>query len=573
MTKSEMSQPKDYKMIIEKDVWIPLRDGTRVCADIFRPESSTEKFPVIMSLGPYMKDKLWVPPPDLEEKPNPHMNWETVNPEWWCPRGYAMLRVDTRGSGKSPGKSEPSSYQESLDAYDCIEWVAKQPWCSGNVGTCGISYLAAFQWKVAGLQPPSLKCIIPWEGRADQYRDQAYHGGVFAFGFITSWANRNTAWNLLDKPRSYNPDAFDNNLLWNFMRNDLDSEYWRMASARWDKIEVPLLSAGNWSGFGMHLRGNTEAYLCAKSKHKKLRIHSGTHFHAFYAEEGRIDQLRFLDHWLKGIDTGFMDEPPVKLEIRTGGTERSAFRFEDAWPIPRTQWTKMYLRVDRQPDANPKGAEGELVKEALTTESKVSFGAAAPSRPGKIPRGASFETPPMAEDTEVTGHIVLNAWVSSTNEDMDIFATIRNIGPDGNDVMEMGQMGEPLQCVTKGWLRASHRKLDPALSTTWRPYHTHDEMQPLTPGAVYELDIEIWPTSVIVPAGHRIALTVRGKDYEYAGEIAELDFFKNSKLKGVGIYTHTNTDLRPSALYGGSTTLHSGGVHAACVVLPVIPAK
>jgi len=122
-------------------------------------------------------------------------------------------------------------------------------------------------------------------------------------------------------------------------------------------------------------------------------------------------------------------------------------------------------------------------------------------------------------------------------------------------------------------LRASHRKLDPTLSTAWRPYHTHDEMQPLTPEAVYELDIEIWPTSVIVPAGHRIALTVRGKDYEYAGEIAELDFFKNSKLKGVGIYTHTNAQLRPSALYGGSTTLHSGGVHAACVVLPVIPAK
>ena len=157
MTQGEMSQPKDYKMIVEKDVWIPLRDGTRICADIFRPESTTEKFPVIMSLGPYMKDKLWVPPPDLEEKPNPYMNWETVNPLWWCPRGYAMLRVDTRGSGKSPGKSEPSSYQESLDAYDCIEWVAKQPWCSGSVGTCGISYLAAFQWKVAGLQPPSLK--------------------------------------------------------------------------------------------------------------------------------------------------------------------------------------------------------------------------------------------------------------------------------------------------------------------------------------------------------------------------------------------------------------------------------
>src|SRR6188508_3605284 len=101
-----------------------MRDGTMLKADLFRSDSD-EKFPVILNMGIYQKDKLWVPPDDLEEKPNPYMNWETVNPEWWCPRGYAMLRVDTRGSGKSPGKSEPSSYQEALDAYDCVEWVAR----------------------------------------------------------------------------------------------------------------------------------------------------------------------------------------------------------------------------------------------------------------------------------------------------------------------------------------------------------------------------------------------------------------------------------------------------------------
>ena len=105
--KGQMSHPKDYKMIVEKDVWIPLRDGTKVCADIFRPEnkseSASEKFPVIMSLGPYQKDKLWVPPPDLDEKANPHMNWETVNPEWWCPRKPSCRRatVSTRLSRRS----------------------------------------------------------------------------------------------------------------------------------------------------------------------------------------------------------------------------------------------------------------------------------------------------------------------------------------------------------------------------------------------------------------------------------------------------------------------------------------
>jgi predicted acyl esterase len=144
--------------------------------------------------------------------------------------------------------------------------------------------------------------------------------------------------------------------------------------------------------------------------------------------------------------------------------------------------------------------------------------------------------------------------------------------PDGSEVVFKGAV-DPHTPVAHGWLRASHRKLDKALSTGWRPYHPHDEVQPLVPGEVYELDIEVWPTSVIVPAGYRVALTVRGKDYEYAGEIAELDFFKNSKLKGVGIYTHANPKLRPTELYNGATTLHTGGVHSACVLLPVIPAK
>ena len=129
---TQVSQPRDYPLIVEKDVRIPLRDGTLIYADVFRPDGGGDRFPVIMNIGPYHKDKVWLPPPDLEEQPNEHMNWETANPLWWCPRGYALLRVDTRGSGKSPGKSEPSSYQESLDAYDCIEWIARRP-CDAEV--------------------------------------------------------------------------------------------------------------------------------------------------------------------------------------------------------------------------------------------------------------------------------------------------------------------------------------------------------------------------------------------------------------------------------------------------------
>jgi putative CocE/NonD family hydrolase len=494
-----------------------------------------------------------VPPPDLEEKPNPYMNWECVNPLWWCPRGYGLLRVDTRGSGKSPGKSDPSSYSEAVDAYDCIEWVAKQPWCNGAVGTCGISYHAAFQWRVAGLQPPSLKAIMPWEGRADQYRDQAYHGGIFAMGFIARWANNNTALHLLGKPRLYNPDSFDNNLLWNYMSKDLDSEYWRLNSARWDRIKVPLYTVGNWGGSSLHLRGNTEGYLCAASKHKKLRIHSGTHFHAFYAEEARIDQLRWFDYWLKGIDTGIMDEPPVKLEIRTGGSEKPyPYRFENEWPLARTQWTKFHLRIDRAGSEDPKAVEGELTKAAPQKTAAVSYQQSAPSRPGKMPRGVSFETPPMAEDTEITGPIVLNLWVSSTGEDTDIFATLRNIGPDGKDLCEMGQQGEPLACVTKGWLRASHRKLDPEKSLTYRPYHAHDERWWLKPGEIVECQVEIWPTCMVFKKGHKLRLDVSPADGA-----------------GTQHFTHFHADYNQ----GAETTIYSGGDKPSYLLLPVIPAR
>jgi putative CocE/NonD family hydrolase len=549
----KLSQPSDYKLIVEKDLKIPLRDGTVLFADLFRPDGGSARFPCIMNIGPYMKDKLWIPPEDLGEAANEYMNWETANPLWWCPRGYALVRVDSRGSGKSLGKSEPSSYQEAVDTYDCIEWIAKQGWCSSNVGTLGISYHANFQWRVAGLQPPSLKAIMPWEGRADQYRDQAYHGGIFAMGFLTQWHHMQTAHHLLGEARSYNPDAFNNNLLWEYMRNDLDSEYWRMCSARWDKIKVPVYSVGNWGGFAMHLRGNTEAYMCAASENKKLRIHSGSHYHPFHSEEGRLEQLRWFDHWLKGIDTGIMDEPRVKLEIRTGGSKKPyPFRFEDDWPIPRTRWTKFYLQPQK-PGPAASEIEGRLTTEAPAQAANITYEASPGGRHSQGGRtGVSFESAPMKEDTEVTGPIVLNVWVSSTSKDMDIIATLRNIGPDGKDVPEVGQRGDSVPCVTKGWLRASHRKLDEERSLPYRPFHAHDERWWLKPDEAVECQVEIWPTSMVFRKGHKLQLDVQPKDGV-----------------GTGHFTHYHADYNQAA----RNTIHAGGDRQSYLLLPLIPAK
>jgi len=547
--------------VVEKDLEIPLRDGARLRADVFRPKSAG-RFPVIINLGSYQKDKLWIPPPDLEEAANPHMNWETVNPLWWVPRGYVALRVDGRGSGRSPGRTDPWSSSEARDFYDAIEWAARQSWSSGRVGTNGISYYAMTQWLVASLKPPSLKAMIPWEGAADMYRDFGYHGGIFSFGFATNWWNNHMAHHLLGKPQGASTDAFSTPWLWDYMRNNLDGEWWRGRRATWENIDIPLYSAGNWSGMGLHLRGNTEGYLRAASRQKKLRIHAGTHYHSFYSEEGRRDQLRFFDHWLKGIDTGVMREPPVKLLIRKGGHGNYEWRTENEWPIRRTRWTKLYLG----PGGRRRGGEeaGTLALDAPRKAQSMSYSASGMTKAGvasaswtstalagSLPdMGVSFESSTLEEDREVTGPVTLVLWVSSTTEDMDVFATLRNIGPDGKDIFEMGQQSQPVP-VAKGWLRASHRALDSSLSLPWRPYHSHQERQSLKPREVVRMDIEIWPTCMVFRKGHRIRLDVQPRD-------------------GVGSfpYTHYAADYNT-----GTNVIHTGGSRASHLLLPVIPRK
>ena len=338
------------------------------------------------------------------------------------------------------------------------------------------------QWLVAGLKPPSLKAMIPWEGAADMYRDFGYHGGIFSFTFVVNWYNNHMAHHLLGKPQATSPDAFATPWVWEYMRYNLDGEWYHGRQAAWENIDCPLYSVGNWSGMGLHLRGNTEGYLRAASRHKKLRIHAGTHYHPFYSAEGRRDQLRFFDHWLKGLDTGIMREPPVKLLIRKGGQGNSEWRFENEWPLKRTRWTKFFLRPPARD--GDEAAPGALVTQPPRKANSFSYSASGMTKAGVAsaswtstalagslpPMGVAFATDPLAEDTEVTGPVVLVLWVASSTEDMDIFATIRNIAPDGSDVFELGQQSQPVP-VAKGWLRASHRRLDPALSRPYRPYH------------------------------------------------------------------------------------------------------
>jgi uncharacterized protein len=548
-------------ILIEKDVEVPMRNGARLMADVFRPHGA-DRVPVLINLGPYQKDKLWVTPDALEEKQNPFMNWETVNPEWWVPRGYASVRVDGRGSGKSPGQHEPWSLSEAVDFYDAIEWAAAQPWCNGKVGLTGISYYAMNQWFVANLSPPSLKAILPWEGAADLYRDALYHGGILSV-FMTNWFTAHRMHHLLGRASRVEPDRWQIDTMYQWLHDSLDSGALRGSQAQWDKITVPLFTAGNWSGMALHLRGNTEAFMRAASKHKKLRIHAGSHVHAFYTEEGRADQLRFFDYWLKDIDNGVMDEPPVKLAIRKGN-DLLEWRHENEWPLKRTQWTRFYFDLSQQ-QAQGKPQTGTLVRENPQAENSCTYPAFSLGTMGstsaassqvmggggiKPGMGVSLQTPPLPGDIEVTGPLMASFWVSSESEDMDLFLTLRNFDAGGNEILETGQQGAPVP-VAKGWLRVSHRELDPELTLPYRPYHKHQRRLYLKPGEIVQVQVEIWPTSMVFRQGHHIRLDVQPRDGA-----------------GSAGYLHYHADYNT-----GSNTIYAGGKHESYLLLPVIPAK
>jgi predicted acyl esterase len=186
--------------------------------------------------------------------------------------------------------------------------------------------------------------------------------------------------------------------------------------------------------------------------------------------------------------------------------------------------------------------------------------------------GLTFLTAPLDAETEITGPSVLKLFVSSSTSDADLFVVLRAFAPDLKEVVFQGAI-DPHTPIGQGWLRASHRKLSKELSAPWRPYHTHDRHQPLKPGEVVQLDIEIWPTCVVLPAGYRIGLTIRGKDYEYPGASGgRLSNFKN-ELRGCGPFLHDDPRDRPPDIFGGTTTLHFGKGRQPYLLLPIIPPK
>lgn len=514
----------------EIDVEIPMRDGVALRANVFRPEDDG-RYPAIMTLGPYPKDLHFA---DWDqrgfyagiEEHGPRMHWETVNPDWWVPHGYAVIRVDTRGTGKSPGRPSLLSMREAQDFHDAIEWAAGQPYCNGKVAVMGISYFAMNAWRVGSLNPPHLAAVVPWEGALDLYRDANRHGGIASNTFTSGWSAN------VEQYTHESADPATAAAARELIDPRVVENHPDVAGMR-----VPLFSAANWGGAGLHLRGNLEGYMAAGSPHKQLRIHVGDHVSPFYSLEGRLEQLRFLEHWLKGVDTGITREPPIKLAVRRGG-ERHTWRYEYEWPLARTEWTPYALDAEG----------GTLSTRAPGKSASASYDASGETGPDRV----CFRSDAFESETEFTGPIKLRLWVSCEVGDADLMVRIRHLDASGDEIRYPGALPPDISAAY-GWLRVSHRKLDPERSTAWRPYLAHDEIQKTAPDEIVPVEVEILPACVVLEPGQQLELEVAAQDDP-----------------NLAPFTHTDENDR---IQTGRVTLHTGGPHDSHLLLPRIPAR
>ena len=547
-----LSKPQ-YRVKVEKDVYVRMRDGVQVCVDIYRPDDPGP-FPALLASSPYQKDLYYLP-----SVPSFHMR-ETNKIDWFVERGYVFILHDTRGSGKSEGEWRFFDKKEQTDMYDLIEWIAVQPWCSGKVGMIGESYYAMVQWFAAALQPPHLACIVPFDAVADLYRDMCYHGGILVVGFVAGWNTTEIRGHHMLPHKKPRPMTYD--MAFDVLSHPTFDDYWTERSPDLSKIKCPVYSVGILHKVSHHMRGNVRGYEEVKVPKKLMLCHGdfeGDEMRVFESEEIRMELLRWYDHWLKENDTGMMKEPPVNLFIR--GAER--YRRENEWPLARTQYTNLYL------DPGPSGSVESLNDGGLSftppEQGKSSFEYVYPDPDwtgfsgigtAVIEKGLlhptkkilTFTSDPLKEDLEIAGSIVLKLFSSSTEEDQEFLVRLWDQLPDSEQ--KPGILPPMGRILVRGWLKASHREKDERLSRSYRPYYKHTRPTPIEPGKIYEYDVELWPTCNLFKKGHRIRLDLA------CGDSNAFDF-------GGHYY----------GLKVGRDTVYHEKDHPSHLVLPVIPRK
>jgi uncharacterized protein len=524
------------------DVRIPVRDGSFVCADVFRPADEGQH-PVVMNQGFYGKsfnhgcigsEQDALEKEELEDRyftGNPdglqYENHESVDSSVWVPNGYVCIRVDARGVGNSPGLQAPFSVQQAEDYYDAIEWAGTQPWSNGNVGLWGMSYLAITQHTVASLAPPHLKAMIALGTDADLYNEAIYGGGLFGEGFWTWWRatmaghnyngeRRETDWlaGMLATPFN-DPDAYGRHGSI-FMRPEIE------------KATAPVWIVGPQTGVVIHQLGSSETFISSTGVTAKKFDFVDAWFPHSYQTSTIVEHMAFFDHWLKGLDNGVMDGAPVRVEVRTGDGAHFVTE-EDEWPIARTEYRRWYL------DASPSGWNGDgrrtdfrrISEKPPTTGTSASYDAhldrgraimAPTGFVGGTPRwstGISFISDPLPDDMVLAGYMKVALWVSSTSTDMDVFASLRVLDESDREIRYESLVPpiDPanIHPVGHGLLKVSHRKLDDTRSTDYWPVPTHLEAdhQPLHDGEVVAVEIGLYPSTAMIRRGCRLRIDIQ----------------------------------------------------------------
>lgn len=511
-------------IVCERDVAVPMRDGTIIYIDIYRPDSVTN-LPAIVAWSPFGKRAGYAPTPSFLAMSVPpgtisHMSkFESPDPAYWCHYGYAVINPDPRGVVNSPGDIACFGTQEGRDGYDLIEWVAAQNWSNGKVGMSGNSWVAMAQWYTAAEQPPHLTCIAPWEGSSDIYREFVCVGGIPQVGFSSFLLN------ALGGP------GYLEDYLAMVYKYPLMNVYWEDKIPRFENIEIPVYVTAGWSHF--HLRGSIEGFRRIASPKVWLRVHRDFEWPDAHEPENLEDLRRFFDRYLKNIRNGWEMTPRVRVDVMDAGDiDYQVKRPEKEFPIPRTQYEKLFL------DAKT----GQLTPNPVKEESSIRYEAT---------KGLATFTIRFEEDTELTGHMKLRLWVEADGaDDMDLFVAVNKLDEKG-EFLPAFVLGEP-HPGAPGLLRVSHRELDEEKSTPYQPFHTHCREQLLKPKEIVPVEIEIWPTSMLWHTGQQLRVVVSGH-----------------YIRREGWFEPFAWDLRNR----GDHIIHTGGKYDSHLLVPVIPPK
>ena len=507
--------PLPEGIIVEKDVPIEMRDGLKLAANVYRPDKPG-KFPVVMSFTIYGKDlsgwgkERFIPSHRISRE----TAFEANDPGFWVPYDYVVILVDSRGFGRSPGGA-----WTRYDYYDAIEWAGRQEWSDGNVGLCGVSYLAICQWDAACLRPPHLKAIIPWE--ADSGQPTRKYGGIPETGFLKKLGELFLAPSYPAWGHSFPEERPSGERV-------LEPPGERVL----EDITVPALICATWSDPELHTRGTLWAYKTISSEHKWLYTHGRAKWAEFYSAEALDVQKKFFDCFLKGADSTILYTPRVRLEVRER-LDKYLVRYEDDWPIPRTKYKKLYLDAET----------GTLNFHEVSREQKVSYDSA----DGRAVFDITFD-----QDTELTGHMKLKLWVSPEEaDDLDLFITLRKLDADGNEVYFDSWHAPSRYPVALGWLRLSWRELDEEKSTPWQPILSFEAEQKVKPGEIVPCQIEIYPSSTLFRTGETLRLVISGK-YEVESTRFVFDEYSVNK---------------------GKDSIYTGGKYDSYLLIPVVPPR